>query len=53
MNHCGFDNSYMLDVMREYKGVFSGIAVIDTRAERPDDEMRRLAKEGVRGFRVY
>jgi len=53
MNHYGFDNSYMLDVMREYKGVFSGIAVIDTRAERPDDEMRRLAKEGVRGFRVY
>ena len=53
MNHYGFDNRYMLDMMREYKGVFSGIAVIDTTAERPDDEMRRLAKEGVRGFRVY
>ena len=53
MNHYGFDNRYLLDVMREYKGVFSGIAVIDTTAERPDDEMRRLAKEGVRGFRVY
>lgn len=53
MNHYGFDNSYMLDVMRDYAGVFSGIGVIDTEAERPDDEMRRLAKEGVRGFRVY
>ena len=52
MSYYGFDNSYMLDVMREYDGVFSGIAVIDVEAERPDDEMRRLAKEGVRGFRV-
>jgi predicted TIM-barrel fold metal-dependent hydrolase len=43
----------MLDVMREHQGIFSGIAVIDLAAERPDDEMRRLAKEGVRGFRVY
>lgn len=52
MSYYGFDNRYMLDVMREYDGVFAGIAVIDTQAERPDDEMRRLAKEGVRGFRV-
>lgn len=52
MSYYGFDNRYMLDVMREYDGVFSGIAVIDTQVERPDDEMRRLAKEGVRGFRV-
>lgn len=53
MSYYRFDNSYMLDVMREYQGVFSGIAVIDPEAARPDDEMRRLAKEGVRGFRVY
>jgi len=52
MSYYGFDNSYMLDVMRDYDGVFSGIAVIDMQAERPDDEMRRLAALGVRGFRV-
>ncbi|MGY8826235.1 MAG: amidohydrolase family protein [Candidatus Latescibacterota bacterium] len=52
MSYYGFDNRYMLDVMRDYDGVFSGIAVVDVEAERPDDEMRRLSKEGVRGFRV-
>ncbi len=52
MSYYGFDNSYMLDVMRAYAGVFSGIAVIDMQAERPDDAMRRLAALGVRGFRV-
>jgi len=52
MSYYGFDNRYMLDVMRDYDGVFSGIAVIDVEAERPDVEMRRLAQEGVRGFRV-
>ena len=53
MSYYWDDNRYMLDVMREYQGVFSGIAIIDPEAARPDDEMRRLAKEGVRGFRVY
>ena len=52
MSYYGFDNSYMLDVMNTYAGIFSGIAVIDIQAERPDDEMRRLATLGVRGFRV-
>ncbi len=52
MSYYGFDNRYMLDVMRAYAGVFSGIAVIDMQAERPDDEMCRLAALGVRGFRV-
>jgi predicted TIM-barrel fold metal-dependent hydrolase len=32
--------------------VFSGVAVIDSEAARPQDEMRRLAKLGVRGFRI-
>ena len=53
MSYYRCDNSYMLDVMREFSGVFSGIAVIDPEAARPDDAMRRLAREGVRGFRVY
>ena len=53
MSYYGFDNSYMLDVMEQYPGVFSGIAVIDCNAERPDEEMRCLAERGVRGFRIY
>ncbi len=52
MSYYGFDNSYMLDVMRQYPGVFSGIAVVDHSADRPDEEMLRLADQGVRGFRI-
>lgn len=49
----GTDNRYMLDAIAAHPGVFRGVAVIDER--RPDvcDEMRRLAKQGVRGFRLY
>ena len=53
MSFYGFDNSYMLDTMRDHPGVFSGIAVIDDSAAKPQDEMRRLKPLGVRGFRIY
>lgn len=53
MSFYGFDNRYMLDSMRRFPGVFSGVAVIDDGALAPQDEMRRLAKLGVRGFRIY
>lgn len=53
MSFYGFDNSYMLHAMRTHRGVFSGVAVIDEAAEAPADEMRRLARHGVRGFRIY
>lgn len=53
MSFYGFDNSYMLDAMEQHDGVFSGVAVIDDDARRPQDEMRRLAERGVRGFRIY
>ena len=61
MSFYQFDNAYMLDMMKLHKleldgksvPVFAGVAVIDHHAERPDDEMRRLLKLGVRGFRVY
>lgn len=51
MSFYGFDNRYMLDTMARFPGVFSGVAVIDQEAK-PVDEMRRLAKLGVRGFRL-
>ena len=53
MSFYGFNNGYMLDSMRRFPGVFSGVAVIDDGAESPQSEMRRLAKLGVRGFRIY
>lgn len=49
----GFDNSYMLDSMKRFPGVFGGVGVVDWTAERPDEAMGRLAQDGVRGFRVY
>ncbi|MBI2823804.1 MAG: amidohydrolase [Planctomycetia bacterium] len=53
MSFYGFDNSYLLDSMRAFPGVFSGIAVIDDGGRDPADEMRRLKSQGVRGFRIY
>lgn len=53
MSYYGFDNSYMLDTMRRYPGVFSGVAVIDHSAAAPEEEMARLGALGVRGFRLY
>lgn len=47
-----WDNSYMLDTMREYKGVFSGVALVDPASPEPDRTMMDLARQGVRGFRI-
>lgn len=53
MSYYGFDNRYMLDTMRRFPGVFGGVGVIDWTAPRPDEDMAKLARAGVRGFRVY
>ena len=53
MSYYGFDNRYMLDMMKKHPGTFSGVAVIDDSVARPQDEMRRLKELGVRGFRIY
>jgi len=52
MSFYGFDNSYMLDSMERFPKVFGGVGVIDWTAARPDEAMGKLAKAGVRGFRV-
>ena len=52
MSFYGFDNSYLLDSMRTHPGIFSGIAVVDSASDRPEEAMRRLAGDGVRGFRI-
>lgn len=53
MSFYGHDNSYMLDCMKRFPGTFSGVAVIDQNQPKPEDEMVRLKKLGVRGFRIY
>lgn len=52
MSFYKYDNSYMLDVIKEYPGVYSGVAIVDH--EQPDvaTKMLDLAKQGVRGFRL-
>ncbi len=51
MSFYGYDNSYMLETMKRFPGVFSGVAVIDE-DDRPAEQMRELKKQGVRGFRI-
>ncbi len=51
MSYYGFDNSYMLDMMHKYPGVFSGVGRVDESAD-ARETMRALARQGVRGFRI-
>ena len=53
MSYYGFDNSYMLDVIRSRPKVFCGVAVVDWNGAAPDVRMKQLAGQGVRGFRIY
>jgi predicted TIM-barrel fold metal-dependent hydrolase len=53
MSFYGFDNSYMLDMIAKYPGVFVGTAVINPLGKDPAREMDDLAKRGVRAFRIY
>src|SRR5690606_9183679 len=52
MSYYRFDNRYMLDTMRRFPGVFSGVAIVDETAPDPGGAMRRLKAQGVRGFRI-
>ena len=53
MSYYGFDNSYMLDMIKLHKGVFVGTAVIDPAGADPAKEMTSLVAKGVRAFRIY
>jgi len=52
MSFYRFDNRYMIDAMRRFPGVFAGVGIVDDSAARPQDAMRDLARQGVRGFRI-
>lgn len=48
----GWDNSYIIDAAREHPGVFAVVGMVDDRCKNPDDQMRRLLKQRVTGFRI-
>jgi predicted TIM-barrel fold metal-dependent hydrolase len=51
MSFYEYDNSYMLDTIKRFPGVFSGVAVIDEN-DQPAAKMRSLKSQRVRGFRI-
>jgi predicted TIM-barrel fold metal-dependent hydrolase len=53
MSFYGFDNTYMLEAIRDYPGIFSGVAVVDEHAAGVAATMHGLKKQGVRGFRIH
>jgi predicted TIM-barrel fold metal-dependent hydrolase len=52
MSFYRFDNAYMLDTIKRFPGVFSGVGIVDDSAPDVADRMRHLALRGVRGFRI-
>lgn len=53
MSFYKYDNSYMLDSMARFPGVFGGVAIVDETKPDVVDTMQKLAVQGVRGFRLY
>ncbi|MFK5924736.1 MAG: amidohydrolase family protein [Verrucomicrobiota bacterium] len=52
MSFYKYDNSYMIDMIKKYPGVFSGVAVIDQDAPDIEKTMQTLSQQGVRGYRL-
>ena len=47
-----FDNSYAIDALERFPGVFSAIGIVDEMKEDVREEMEALKARGVRGFRI-
>src|SRR3984893_4319470 len=52
MSFYGTDNAYMLDAIKRYPAVFSGVGILDHNAPGVRNEMIRLETLGVRGYRI-
>jgi predicted TIM-barrel fold metal-dependent hydrolase len=52
MSFYGFDNSYMLDMIKLYPDRFIGTAIVDPFGPDPGKAMRELKPMGVRAFRI-
>ena len=53
MSYYNYDNSYMVDMMKKHAGVFGGVAIVNETEPGVSGRMLALAKDGVRGFRLY
>lgn len=53
MSFYKYDNSYMLDMMKQYPKVFGGVAIVDENAGGTPKQMKALREQGVLGFRLY
>jgi predicted TIM-barrel fold metal-dependent hydrolase len=53
MSFYEYDHTYMCEMMDAHPGVFSGVALIDHRADGVAREMDELASKGMRGFRLH
>lgn len=53
MSFYQYDNRYMVDQIRKYPDVFSGIGIVDHRLESLESNMQELSKNGVRGLRLH
>ncbi|MEO8272184.1 MAG: amidohydrolase family protein [Aureliella sp.] len=53
MSFYQYDHSYMLHVMQEHPGTFSGVGLIDHRSPQLSERIGELAASGVRGFRLH
>jgi predicted TIM-barrel fold metal-dependent hydrolase len=52
MSFYGTDNAYMLDAIKRYPAIFSGVGILDHNAPGVRNEMIRLKALGVRGYRI-
>lgn len=53
MSFYKYDNSYMLDVMKQHPGVFAGVGIVDESKSDTPKTMQALREQGVLGFRLY
>ena len=53
MSFYQFDNRYLLDMLAQHRGVFSGVAIVDETKGDVRDTMKTLGAQGVHGFRIY
>jgi predicted TIM-barrel fold metal-dependent hydrolase len=52
MSYYGFDNRYMLDMIKLHADRFVGTAIVDPLGDDPGKAMRELAPKGVSAFRI-
>ena len=53
MSFYEFDNSYMLKVIKQNPKVFSGVGIVDYKADDLKKQMSDLKRQGVRGLRLH